>query len=343
MKILIRLDGNSETGLGHLIRGITIANTIKSLYNNIEIIFFIQDDEISKDLLEYNNYQYFLKKQNSSEEDFITKIINEINANILIIDKLYPYAPEFIQKIKRKIPILMLHNLCAGAFYTNIFILPSGHTEQSIIDDKRWKNGIVKFYDGIKYVVINESIKKVKQIRICKNLKKLKIVISTGGSDPKGVLITLLNWMREIRTDNLEIIILVGRAFLHKEKLKKIQQSLVPNFKFVPYCSEELINANIAISTFGITTYELLYLGIPTISIGHTINNAIGSRNLQKRYEAIIDLGLIDNLTEESFLFSLYDLINNENKRRRLKEISLKLIDGNGARRIADLLYKFAV
>jgi len=176
-----------------------------------------------------------------------------------------------------------------------------------------------------------------------KKSDKLKILITTGVSDPKGVSLVLLKWMKNVDTKNFDIVILVGKTFIHKEKLEKIKSHLPSSFKFYPFSYNYITDTDIAICTFGITTYELIYLGIPTISIGHAPINAIGSDILDKNYNVIMDLGFIDDLTEYKFLSSLNKLLDNEEIKKTLIEKCSGFIDGDGAKRVAYLLYNLAI
>jgi spore coat polysaccharide biosynthesis predicted glycosyltransferase SpsG len=93
-----------------------------------------------------------------------------------------------------------------------------------------------------------------------------------------------------------------------------------------------------AISTFGISTYELMYLGIPVISVSHAQINAEGSYMLAKRYNAHIDLGLIDSLSKESLEHAILQLTSKPALREYYSNIGKKLVDGKGVERVASII-----
>ena len=265
MRFLFRVDADQDIGFGHIIRTISIADKIKELFPDCLILFLISNHPVPITRLKGKGYSYIVNKK-TTEEEFLLNAVSETDCNVLFIDKLYNYSSEFIDYIREFTKVILLHNICDGRFNCDTFILPASHVYKSIIEDKRWKNGIVKFYEGSKYIVINEDILKVRKIRRRKK-EKIKTVITTGGSDPKGVMLKIQEWIKDFNINDVEIISLTGQAFKHKDKLEKIKLEINSNIKIVPYDTKFLADADLAISTFGVSTYELLYLGIPVISI----------------------------------------------------------------------------
>jgi len=82
-----------------------------------------------------------------------------------------------------------------------------------------------------------------------------------------------------------EILILIGDAFKHKERLNNL--NLPSNFKISPYRPSKLLEADVALATFGVTVYELIYLNIPVICAGHTEENKKGCKALSKHCKLI--------------------------------------------------------
>ena len=97
------------------------------------------------------------------------------------------------------------------------------------------------------------------------------------------------------------------------------------------------------INTFGVSTYELIYLGVPVITIGHVRKNAEGSACLAEKYGLNYDLGLIDDLTREKFFSTLKTLIKNPKQLEKMQDKSIGLIDGLGANRVAKLIHSLGI
>lgn len=341
MKILFRVDAGPDVGLGHLIRSIAIARKLKENYSETEICFLTKGNQFSTDLLCQNEFQYILQGK-KLEETFITETVQNTHTDVLFIDKLFSYQPAFIREIRKHTRVSMFHNLCDGAFECDQFILPASHVNETVLQDKRWLTGPVKFYEGFPYIILDKNILEIdKKSEI--NTDPMHIVLTTGGSDPKGVIIRLLEYLADYKIEKIRVTALVGELFSHSDKLEKLRGRLSKVFSVRPFNYTDLADADLAVNTFGVGTYELIYLGIPTLSIGHADKNARGSALLAEKYGFTIDLGLFDNLTKRQFLSTLNKAITNPTQLKKMQEKSRGVIDGLGVNRVADLIYHLGI
>lgn len=340
-RILFRVDGYQKIGLGHLVRCDAIAKNILKRNKNTKIFFLSILDDYSNQILRNDNFIIINFDKIESEEDNIIKCVDQIKADVLFVDNIYDYEPDFLIELRKQTQVILFHYYRLACFYTDKYILPSAHTSDAILNNKLWDKADVNFFYGPEYIIINQEIQGIKRRRE-KNRKdksRLKLVVTTGGSDPKGVLIKITEWLANSNIENVDICILKGQMFMHDKALKQRIDKLPSHIRIVEYDKNELVNADVAICTFGVSTYELMYLGIPIISIGHAIPNAQGSSLLKNRYNNLIDLGLIDKLSENSFISNLELVLNSSALRNKLSANGTKIIDGKGLDRVTDLIY----
>jgi len=113
-------------------------------------------------------------------------------------------------------------------------------------------------------------------------------------------LFYLIDWLKNCKKN---IILLIGEAFRYRNKLKELK--LPENFKILPYNPIYLLEGDIAIATFGVTIYELVYLNIPTLCAGHTKENATGCEILSKRCEMVKSMGYFKDIKTEDIIKSI--------------------------------------
>jgi len=341
VKILFRVDAGPGVGLGNLIRSIAVARKLKKNYSETEICFLTKGKKFSIDLLNQNEFQYILQGK-KSEETFITETVKNTYTDVLFIDKLFPYQPAFIREIRKHAHVCMFGNLCDGAFECDQFIIPAIHVNETVLQDNRWLTGPVKLYEGSPYIVLNDKILRLKR-KSNINTDPMHIVLTTGGSDPKGVVIRLLEYLVDNNIEKIKITALVGDIFSHSEKLEKLCGRLSKAFSVHPFNFTDIAKADLVVNKFGVGTYELIYLGIPVMSIGHDKHHAQASAHLAEKYGFTIDLGLFDDLTQRNFLSTLNTVITNPIKLEEMQEKSLDVIDGLGANRVAKLIHSLGV
>jgi spore coat polysaccharide biosynthesis predicted glycosyltransferase SpsG len=332
MKILFRLDASQKVGLGHLIRTLLIAKTIKQKYNKTEITFLINNYQHTILKVKNSGFNYIITDDQSEEEFLIQNCLNR-GVDTLFIDKLYNYSEAFIQKLTAYTRVVMFHNLCDGGHLSDAFILPASHVDPQIIKDYKLTSGHAKFYEGMDFVVLNEKIINLEKSK--SNKSKMNLVITTGGSDPSGVMLKVLNWISNVDSSKLNVYALIGETFIHHEKLELLKKKLNSNIVIAPYDVSYFKEADIAISTFGVSTYEMIYLGLVILSIAHCKQNAKGSRILSEKCDQLIDFGNIEDLGFERFNIGLENAVDSLGT----KSVNFCSLDSYGADRVAEIIY----
>ena len=332
MRIYFRVDAGPKVGLGHLTRSLLIANTIRQKNRDVEIIFLTSDDDYTNTKISLTDYKH-LKNLDCTEEEFLLKHCKERDDAVLFIDKLYNYSENYIQRLTTQIKVIMFHNMCDGGHLSDAFILPAAHVNPQIIDNFKLLNSRVKFYQGMDYVVLNKKITDLNKSKTKTGI--INLVITTGGSDPSGVMLKVLDWINQINLKNLKVYALIGETFVHFDKLQRLKKELNSKIKIVTYNVNYFSNADIVISTFGVSTYEMIYLGFVILSIGHCEQNARGSKFLSQKCNQLIDLGNIEKLSLEDFKLGFNKGISILSS----KEIKYCSLDGNGVNRVIDIIY----
>ena len=333
MIIFIRAELNQEVGYGHLIRSLLIAKTLRSKHKGLKIIFLTNDSINSISKIRECNFD-FLSSSTRNEEEFLLSSTIRYGADILFIDKLYPYSAEFILNLKKHCKVVLFNHLCNGAYLCDAVIIPTNHSDTETAYYKNLQNKRVKYYEGMDYVVLNEKITRLRKSKR-KNKEVLKLVITTGGSDPSGVMLKILAWMSQMDIRNMNVYALIGESFVHHKAIESIKKKLNDKIIITKYNVNYFKDADIAISNFGVSTYELIYLELVILSISHCEQNAKGSGILAKKCDQLIDLGNIENLNFEKFdngLSNAITALTNE-------QLNYCSMDGLGVNRVAEIIF----
>jgi spore coat polysaccharide biosynthesis predicted glycosyltransferase SpsG len=336
MKVIFRVDAYPEIGLGHFVRSIAIALELRK-NSNLKIVFAGEYSAYALNELKGNNVNFISPGLSENEVDFILRFLDSEKPHLIFIDNLFNYSAAFLQELKGKAKVILFQNLCDGKYQADAFILPSAHHPHEIINDEGWQKNDVAFYHGFEYIPVNDQIKDI-DLQEPQSVSISKISITTGGSDPRGVMLQLINWLMKTDYSDIHIVVLPGENFILKKELENLKQKTPLNFIFKNFNYSDLESSDLVICTFGVTSYELIYLGVPFISIAHAQNNARGSRILSEKLPYMKDLGLIDDLREEIFHEQLKDFLSNQNLKTEFRETSRTLMDGKGINRIIDII-----
>lgn len=332
LKIVFRCDASPEIGWGHLRRGLAIADKLKRSQ-----IFFASIKDKTNLIIKERGFGLFLKDCQEEETDFLNRIRSGIKPDVLVIDNLISYLEPDIERLKAdKIKVMMIDKLCPGVIAADEIIFPNIHMDKNLLKIYLSPKQINKVKTGPKYVIIRDEILKLKKLFKPVFKKNPDIVISTGSSDPCGVLLKLVLWLKEMNIGS-KIVVLVGGSFKFQKELEKIKKNLPQNFQFFAYSAKKIVKANIAICTFGVSIYEMVYLGIPTICVSHSEENASVAKILAKNCGVIENAGYINDVNIMVLNDKIRLLAQKEHYLNLINKCD-KLIDGKGARRIAELI-----
>ena len=334
MKIVFRCDASPDIGLGHLIRCLAVA---KEMQKQNQIIFAaIKDDTNS--YIKNNGFEIFFKEKDEIEEKYLKRLNHIIHPDIIVIDKKYPYSVESVNDFKQNnIKIIMIDNVCEGLSECDEIIFPNANLDKSVLKKYLSKKQFNQVKAGPEYIILRDEILALKKKINCNLHNPQNIVVTTGGTDPEGVLLKLIPWLKEMNL-KADIKILTGQAFKYKNELEKLIINLPDNFKILPYSLEEFLEADIVICTFGVTIYEMVYLQIPTICISHSSENAQSAKILEERYGAIEDMGFAENLNPQNLYIVIKKLLEEKIYYKNIMKKCNNLIDGKGAKRIGGII-----
>lgn len=336
MKVAFRLDAWAKIGFGHLFRSIAIAKELAK-FETVQILFVGFFNDIAINVLVKEHIDYMIFPEGTDEQELIDKVKEQFGPEKIFIDNLYDYSPDFIFDIKLNARIIMFHNTSAGSYAADTVVLPIAHGADDLIKtyaDKR----TLEFYYGPEYVVISNEIKKVpRKVSSAYNDSGLsRILVLTGGSDPNGVMIHLAELIKECNFE-YDITLLPGKSFMHSDKLNEILP--LPGVSVKEYNTSLLAESDIVICAFGVTAYELMYLGIPFLSTGHIPKTAEAARVLSERYDLNNNLGYFAELDSETLCNSVKNFVSNRKNLSELSEKIQSLIDDKGAQRVAAIIY----
>ncbi len=311
-----------------------MANELQSQH---QIIFATMKDDANL-FIRDNNFAIFLKEKDESEEVFLERIKSVLKPDTVVLDKKYPYSIDCLKEFKQSnIRTVMFDNICPGLSECDEIIFPNAHLDKNILKKYLSSERINQVKAGPEYIILRNEILDLKN-KINHNFHyPPNILVTTGGTDPEGVLLKLIPWLKEMKL-KANFLVLVGKAFKYKDELKKIIINLPGNFKVLPYSLEEFKKADIVICTFGISIYEMIYLQIPTICISHSRENAKAAKILKERYNVFEDLGYFKNITPNILYSGITKLLTDNKHYKILVKRCDNLIDRKGTYRLGQLI-----
>ncbi len=317
-KLIIRVDGYREIGLGHIYRTLTLAHNIF----DHEVIFLMDKQyDLGIKLIEKQNF-----KIEFFEQDPLPKI-REISPDIIINDIL-DTSTDYMLKLKNMgIKVFNFEDLGPGAEYAD-----------GVFNALYPGNVPVKyFYTGENYYCarpdfINSSTKIIKE-------HVNKVLITFGGTDPnnltKKTLDAIVNMPYEF-----EITVVLGPGYKYKDAIFKDidNYSRVINvYTEINNMAEFMLEADVIFSSAGRTMYEIAMIGTPAIIISQNYREL--THLFGHNYNGFINLGIHHEAREDIIQQSLERLIRDEQLRQMMNNRMLQHDLKRGIERVLSIIF----
>jgi CMP-N-acetylneuraminic acid synthetase len=312
-RIVFVITGYHEVGLGHAYRGLNVANEIL----DHEIIFLVDSkSEEAFNLIAKNNYKVYRQEQKELLDD-----IYKLDPDVIINDKL-DTSEAYMQALLDK------KYLCI-----NFEDLGEGHSLAHLTINALYQDGVdhgnVVF--GSEYVILRQEFE-LSKTKVLNGMQE--VLITFGGIDPNNFTEKVLKSIYPACFDaNIKVKIIAGLGYKHYDQLPDLKG--VEVLRNVKNISEHMLNADLAFTSGGRTTYELASLGIPTVVICQN------ERELTHKFAApengFLHLGLGTKLSGEDIVNAFSKMTQTElRKDMHHKMLSKKLLQGK--QQVIDLI-----
>ena len=316
---------SSEIGIGHLSRLLALADNLKK--DNKVILDFL----IFGDLIKKNELEKFKVYNFSLDSDFvatINKIFEINNFDLLIFDI---YQNHKISKIRELFIKLKQRNICLVGI--DSFLI-----EYCEILDLIW---IPSFnFDHSKYINCKSLLRSgwdafliKKRFQHKKWSPGSKVLVLTGGSDISNLGKTLPSQLDQILDNNSELHWVKGP--LSKDPNLPEKCRLNWTIHDSPQRLDQLIvQSNYAITVFGISFFEVLQYGVPSVVFSPYKNKDHEELEALKKQE----VAMIANNSELA-VEGLFKLMNNGEIANKYSVNALKKMSINGTKNLSREIY----
>lgn len=322
-RMIIRADGGTGIGMGHIMRTLVLADLLKQ---HVDIIYVCNKDYITGiQFLREKGYDVLSFMKDNLLEELIS-----IEAACLLTDN-YEIDQDYVSKVRNHFKVVGYIDDNALLTYEADFILNQNFGAQYI--DYNVNNDCELFL-GSEYLLVREAFRN-KSIKTVRNGVK-QVLITVGGSDDLNLMSKLLQMVWDM---DFKFNIVVGPMFPYEQDmiikyggLKNIVIHKQPDMTIL------MLECDMAISSCGSTLYELGLLGIPTIGIS-IADNQIPLANRMHSEGLIEYVGEINTLKAGILRENLLELAKDYGKRNTMNRLNQEMFNARGAERAAKRIY----
>lgn len=325
--VLFRLDAGGNTGLGHLRRCFALALSLKRMH--VSVGFIARNPAFVRAWTENRFPVIPVRAKNvSAEIPELLRLISTASPDLLILDH-YEFQPRHAAALRKKVKaIAYVDDMARWKKFPVDAVINHNIDAYRLPYPKKGP----KLFLGTRYSLMGEEV-----IRL-RNRKKdsgFNLFLTLGGgADPKDIG-KLLDAFRIIQKSvpRAKAYLAPGLGWENNTHEKAVHW--VDPKKFLHAMSR----CHAAVSSSGVTSYELACLGIPAVLLTVADNQAGICKEMARR-KCAIDGGWIQKASPQKIAGHVLEIYNRPALRKSLRLNQRKLVGITGPQRLARALQK---
>ncbi len=322
--IAFRVDGGKSIGMGHVVRCLCLARTLRELHS-YSVSFLMNRDEVGISRARESGWPVVRVGAEDLDDASI--------ADALIIDLPGGVSAQAIRSLRERGPhklIVLIDTNCSGCLEADLVVGPMPSLPAPSMEMRGER------YEGPEYAILDPAFAQAP--RPDSGLTGLpRVLVTMGGSDPCGLTLQTLRAL-DVMPEPFEITVAIGPAFLHEEQFRQWLPTAQRRYDLRRENSLlGFVTADLAVFSFGTTAYELAAAGLPAVALAiskyHAEDAEIFSRN-----GSIVNLGWFSEVSAEQIQHAVRQLLNDPARRLAMSSRGRELVDGRGAERVAELI-----
>jgi UDP-2,4-diacetamido-2,4,6-trideoxy-beta-L-altropyranose hydrolase len=336
--MIIRVDADHQIGMGHLVRCLAIADSMS--LRDVSVRFAMsQPDERVKDLVRARGHELRPIRARKGQLDDAAETIELAVPNEVILIDGYQFSDDFERRLAdRGLKVAVIDD------YGH-----ADHLDARIIINSNLYYGRTDLYSraagaqlllGPRFLPIRNELTDLRTLQSA-NQEVNSLLVSFGSGDVRRALPATIEVLRSVLPSRVKIFAAV--VSMDDESARHLQQESrdiewIEDFSRLP---EVMASVDMAIAAGGMLSYELAFMGVPSILLPATTIQSPVAAELA-RLGAAIDLGLSDVFPYQSLGEAVQELLRSPQRRQSMIEEGQALFDGHGARRCAEALFQLS-
>lgn len=339
-KIYIRVDGNEIIATGHVMRCLSIAEQARK--QGAEVTFVVADDRPCS-LIESKGFSVDVLgtvwNDLEQETEIICNYVMENSVELLLLDT-YFVTEKYMRNLSECVRIVYIDDLSRTLYPVHAIVKYNEFAGMGKYEKTYRTAGLdTCCLVGSRYIPLREEFM-YQPYHV--NQEVSRVLITTGGTDQLNVAGNLLQeFTSHSKLKQLEYHVIIGCFNQNKDQLIRIasQYANIHLHENVNNISEWMRFCDVAVSAAGTTTYELCACGIPSICLA-IADNQEGAAKWERHGYMKYAGNAYEDIQQcmKMCTHALLEYMNDYDDRKQKSASMQSLVDGYGAKRIAEYM-----
>jgi UDP-2,4-diacetamido-2,4,6-trideoxy-beta-L-altropyranose hydrolase len=338
LSVLFRCDASPSIGLGHLVRCLALADELHENHG-VAVSFAMRASPLASQMVKRRSYPILQAPDGTvfNQEAWLHDCVLKSEAQILVVDVRDDLSKAALESLAGKGTVIaVLDDLSDRRWAADLAFYPPVPQVRGVV----WSGFRGRFCVGWEWIVLRSQFAEPFPPR---DTSKCSLLVAMGGSDPAGLTLKAVRALDRL-DEEFESVIIVGAGFCHWQALGDLLSQTRRRFTVredVSEMSAAMAQADLAVCSFGMTSYELAAMGVPAVCVCLTEDHAESASALVAAGMGI-SVGINDQDTGTRLAAAVEGLLVDKNARAQMSLWARELVDGRGASRIAEMLVSTA-
>ena len=339
MNLLLRTDASVAIGTGHVMRCLALAQAWQDAGGTVAFAMAETTPDVTQRLHLEHAEVMRVDAQAGSEEDArqVVQSVRDSRAGWVVLDG-YHFVSEYQRELKSAgLKLLVLDDGGMMESPADLILNQNSNATESMYPGRM---DHARLLLGSRYVLLRREFKTWRNHRRDVAHTASKLLVTMGGSDPDNVTSLAIQALSKLVTKGLHFIVVAGGSNPNFESLQQAASALGDRIELKETATnmpELMAQADIAVIAAGGTLWELLYMGCPTLSFARNPVQGSILTDLERR-NIVQYLGDPRNATPEILASAIDELVTSSERRERMSALGRNEVDGEGARRVCELM-----
>jgi len=338
--LLVRTDANSQIGAGHFMRCLALAQTWQEQGGTAIFLMAPGASTLGKRLENENIREIRLSAQAASSADAeeTAAVALRDNASWVALDG-YQFSPDYQRRLKDKISHLLLFDDLAAAerYHADLLLNQNAYATPEMYVNRA---GSCTLLLGATYLLLRREFQEWRDHDRQIAPRTRNLLVTFGGSDAENATELALQALALLPAPAMNVRVLVGASNPHRAALERVAAKLDHSVEFQTdskRIAEEMAWADVAVSAAGSTSWELGFMGLPSLLIAVS-ENQDGCAQYLHQHGIAISLGRQSQAQPAEAAAALSALAADPARRTEMSSRGRALIDGRGAERVVQTM-----